>query len=73
MRHYERPQHVNGRSNIYIWRKLDKLWKDKNNRVKDKVNICNADVRSKIAYSLETAPLNAGHKKKLDAFQQKKV
>ena len=28
-------------------------------------------VRSKVAYSLEAAPLNTGHKRRLDAFQQK--
>ena len=28
-------------------------------------------VRSKVAYSLETAPLNTAQKKRLDAFQQK--
>ena len=54
-----------------IWRKLDKLWKGTNNRIKDKLNIYFAVVRSKIAYSLETAPLNSGHKKILGAFQQK--
>ena len=53
------------------WRKLDKLWKGTNNRIKDKNNIYNAVVRSKVAYGLETAPLTTGHKKKLDAFQQK--
>ena len=30
-------------------------------------------VRSKVAYSLETAPLSTSHKKKLDAFQQKGI
>ena len=54
-----------------IWRKLDKLWKGTNNRLKDKINIYNAVVRSKVAYSLETAPLTTGQKRKLDAFQQK--
>ena len=54
----------------YIWRKLDKLWKGTNNRKKDKLNIYNAVVRSKVAYSLETAPLSISQKKKLDAFQQ---
>ena len=54
-----------------IWRKLDKLWKGTNNRIKDKINIYNAVVRSKVAYSLETAPLNTGHKRRLDAFHQK--
>ena len=56
-----------------MWRKLDKLWKGTNNRIKDKLNIYNAVVRSKVAYSLETAPLSTSHKKKLDAFQQKGI
>ena len=55
----------------HIWRKLDKLWKGTNNRLRDKINIYNAVVRSKVAYSLETAPLTTAHKKRLDAFQQK--
>ena len=42
-----------------IWRKLDKLWKGTSNEILDKINICNAVVRSKIVYSLETAPLNS--------------
>ena len=54
-----------------IWRKLDKLWKGTNNRLRDKINIYNAVVRSKVAYSLETAPLNTAQRKRLDAFQQK--
>ena len=54
-----------------VWRKLDKLCKCTNNRIKDKIKICNAVVRSKVPYSLETAQLNSGHKKTLDAFQQK--
>ena len=53
------------------WRKLDKLWKGTNNRTRDKININNTVVRSKVAYSLETAPLNTAHKKKLDAFNKK--
>ena len=40
----------------YMWRKFDKLWKGTNNRIKDKINMYNAVVRSKVAYSLETAP-----------------
>ena len=56
-----------------IWRKLDKLWKGTNNKIKDKLNIYNAVVRSKMACSLETAPLNSGHKKRLDGFQQKGI
>ena len=56
-----------------IWRKLDKLWKGTNDRIKDKINIYNAVVRSKVAYGLETSPLNIGHKKRLDAVQQKRL
>ena len=54
-----------------IWRKLDKLWKGTNNRIKDKINIYHAVVRSRVAYSFEAAPLNSRHKKNLDVFQQK--
>ena len=54
-----------------IWRKLDKRWKGTNTRNKDKINMCNAVVRSKVAYSLGTAPLNTARRKRLDAFQQK--
>ena len=49
------------------------MWKGANNRKKDKLNIYNAVVRSKVAYSLETAPLSISQKKKLDAFQQKGI
>eukprot|EP00973_Karenia_brevis_P061849 8602596-Karenia_brevis.AAC.1 len=54
-----------------IWRKLDPLWKGTNNSTKTKLNVYNAVVRSKVAYSLETAGLHKGHRAKLDAFQQK--
>ena len=54
-----------------IWRKLDKLWKGTNNRLRDKLNIYNAVVRSKVAYSLETAPVNTAQKKDLTHFSRR--
>eukprot|EP00973_Karenia_brevis_P041456 5736056-Karenia_brevis.AAC.1 len=56
-----------------IWRKLDLLWKGTNNSTKEKLNIYNAVVRSKVAYSLETAGLHKGHRAKLNAFQHKGI
>ena len=47
------------------WKKIDKLCKGTSNKIKDKTNIYNAVVRSKDAYSLETAPLNTAHKKRM--------
>ena len=46
-----------------IWTKLDKLLKSTNNRLRDKINVYNAVVRSKVAHSLETAPLTTAHQK----------
>ena len=53
------------------WKKLEEFWKHGNSEIREKLIVCDAVIRSKLMYGLESLQLTKELRKTLDTFQLK--